>query len=93
MKAISKTRLNFFFKISVAVLIVMNLLVVINAFAQTTSAPAGATQIAGAPTLQASRVTGNLPPEELREYVDPIEQVIDWFNVIHWAMGDGRRGC
>ncbi|HEY7184099.1 MAG TPA: alpha/beta fold hydrolase [Blastocatellia bacterium] len=26
--------------------------------------------------------------EELREYVDPIEQTTDWFNVIHWAMGE-----
>jgi hypothetical protein len=26
--------------------------------------------------------------EELREYVDPIEQTADWFNVIHWAMGE-----
>jgi pimeloyl-ACP methyl ester carboxylesterase len=26
--------------------------------------------------------------EELREYVDPIEQTTDWFNVIGWAMGE-----
>ena len=26
--------------------------------------------------------------EELREYVDPIEQTIDWFNVIGWATGE-----
>jgi dienelactone hydrolase len=26
--------------------------------------------------------------EELREYVDPIEQTTDWFNVIDWAMGE-----
>lgn len=26
--------------------------------------------------------------EELREYVDPIEQTADWFNVINWAMGE-----
>ncbi|HKQ72866.1 MAG TPA: alpha/beta fold hydrolase [Blastocatellia bacterium] len=26
--------------------------------------------------------------EELREYVDPIEQTDDWFNVINWAMGE-----
>lgn len=26
--------------------------------------------------------------QELREYVDPIEQTTDWFNVIHWAMGE-----
>ncbi len=26
--------------------------------------------------------------EELREYVDPIEQTTDWFNVINWAMGE-----
>jgi uncharacterized protein len=26
--------------------------------------------------------------EELREYVDPIEQTTDWFNVISWAMGE-----
>ncbi len=26
--------------------------------------------------------------EELREYVDPMEQLNDWFNVIHWAMGE-----
>ncbi len=26
--------------------------------------------------------------EELREYVDPIEQTTDWFNVIAWAMGE-----
>src|SRR5262249_6350177 len=25
---------------------------------------------------------------ELREYVDPIEQTTDWFNVIDWAMGE-----
>jgi len=25
---------------------------------------------------------------ELREYVDPIEQTADWFNVIDWAMGE-----
>jgi hypothetical protein len=25
---------------------------------------------------------------EVREYVDPIEQTTDWFNVISWAMGD-----
>jgi len=25
---------------------------------------------------------------ELREYVDPIEQTDDWFNVINWAMGE-----
>jgi uncharacterized protein len=25
---------------------------------------------------------------ELREYVDPLEQVTDWFNVIHWAAGE-----
>jgi len=26
--------------------------------------------------------------EELREYVDPLEQTADWFNVINWAMGE-----
>lgn len=26
--------------------------------------------------------------EELREYVDPLEQLTDWFNVINWAMGE-----
>ncbi len=26
--------------------------------------------------------------EELREYIDPIEQTADWFNVINWAMGE-----
>jgi dienelactone hydrolase len=26
--------------------------------------------------------------EELREYVDPLEQLSDWFTVIHWAMGE-----
>ncbi|MBL8208316.1 MAG: acetylxylan esterase [Blastocatellia bacterium] len=26
--------------------------------------------------------------EELREYVDPMEQPYDWFTVIHWAMGE-----
>jgi pimeloyl-ACP methyl ester carboxylesterase len=26
--------------------------------------------------------------EELREYVDPLEQTTDWFNVISWAMGE-----
>ena len=26
--------------------------------------------------------------EELREYVDPIEQTTDWFNVVSWAMGE-----
>ncbi len=26
--------------------------------------------------------------EELREYIDPIEQTVDWFNVIHWAAGE-----
>lgn len=26
--------------------------------------------------------------EELREYVDPVEQTTDWFNVINWAMGE-----
>jgi hypothetical protein len=25
---------------------------------------------------------------EQREYVDPLEQVTDWFNVIHWAVGE-----
>ncbi len=25
---------------------------------------------------------------ELREYVDPLDQTTDWFNVIHWAMGE-----
>ncbi len=25
---------------------------------------------------------------EQREYVDPLEQTTDWFNVIHWAMGE-----
>lgn len=26
--------------------------------------------------------------EELREYVDPLEQTTDWFNVINWAMAE-----
>ncbi len=26
--------------------------------------------------------------EELREYVDPMEQLSDWFTVINWAMGE-----
>jgi dienelactone hydrolase len=26
--------------------------------------------------------------EELREYVDPIEQTTDWFNVINWVVGE-----
>lgn len=26
--------------------------------------------------------------EELREYVDPMEQLNDWFTVINWAMGE-----
>lgn len=26
--------------------------------------------------------------EELREYIDPIEQTTDWFNVINWAVGE-----
>jgi dienelactone hydrolase len=26
--------------------------------------------------------------EELREYVDPVEQTADWFNVINWALGE-----
>lgn len=26
--------------------------------------------------------------EELREYVDPLEQTTDWFNVINWTMGE-----
>ena len=26
--------------------------------------------------------------EELRGYVDPLEQTTDWFNVINWAMGE-----
>lgn len=26
--------------------------------------------------------------EELREYVDPLEQTSDWFNVVNWAMGE-----
>jgi dienelactone hydrolase len=26
--------------------------------------------------------------EELREYIDPIEQTTDWFNVISWAVGE-----
>jgi uncharacterized protein len=26
--------------------------------------------------------------QELREYVDPIEQTTDWFTVINWAMGE-----
>lgn len=25
---------------------------------------------------------------EIREYVDPLEQVTDWFNIIHWAAGE-----
>ena len=25
---------------------------------------------------------------EVREYVDPLEQVTDWFNVINWAVGE-----
>ena len=25
---------------------------------------------------------------EQREYVDPLEQITDWFNVINWAMGE-----
>lgn len=25
---------------------------------------------------------------EIREYVDPLEQVSDWFNIIHWAVGE-----
>ncbi len=25
---------------------------------------------------------------EMREYVDPMEQVTDWFNIIHWAAGE-----
>jgi dienelactone hydrolase len=25
---------------------------------------------------------------EIREYVDPLEQTTDWFNAIHWAMGE-----
>ncbi|MGA9772031.1 MAG: alpha/beta fold hydrolase [Blastocatellia bacterium] len=32
------------------------------------------------------RFTGQV--EELREYVDPLEQTTDWFNVINWAMGE-----
>jgi len=30
----------------------------------------------------------NAQVEELREYVDPLEQTTDWFNVINWAMGE-----
>ncbi len=30
----------------------------------------------------------NVQVEELREYIDPIEQTADWFNVINWAMGE-----
>ncbi len=26
--------------------------------------------------------------EELREYVDPMEQLTDWFTVVNWAMGE-----
>ncbi|HJQ70907.1 MAG TPA: alpha/beta fold hydrolase [Blastocatellia bacterium] len=26
--------------------------------------------------------------EELREYIDPVEQTTDWFNVISWAVGE-----
>jgi uncharacterized protein len=26
--------------------------------------------------------------QEVREVVDPLEMVIDWFNAIHWAMGE-----
>lgn len=26
--------------------------------------------------------------KEIREVVDPLEQTTDWFNVIHWAMGE-----
>lgn len=26
--------------------------------------------------------------EELREYVDPLEQTTDWFNVVNWAMAE-----
>ena len=28
------------------------------------------------------------PVEELREYVDPMEQLTDWLNVVSWAMGE-----
>jgi dienelactone hydrolase len=30
----------------------------------------------------------NAPVRELREYVDPVEQVVDWQNVVHWAAGE-----
>src|SRR5262245_48340992 len=32
--------------------------------------------------------SGAAQVEELREYVDPIEQTTDWSNVINWAMGE-----
>lgn len=37
-------------------------------------------------TREGRRFTAQV--EELREYVDPIEQTADWFNVINWAMGE-----
>lgn len=37
-------------------------------------------------TKEGRRFTAQV--EELREYVDPIEQTTDWFNVINWVMGE-----
>jgi dienelactone hydrolase len=43
--------------------------------------------MAGRPDKKAGRrFTAEV--QELREYVDPIEQITDWFNVIHWAMAE-----
>lgn len=35
---------------------------------------------------EGSRFTAQV--QELREYVDPLEQLTDWFTVINWAMGE-----
>lgn len=43
--------------------------------------------LAGPPEKKESRrFTAQV--EELREYVDPLEQLTDWFTVINWAMGE-----
>ena len=41
----------------------------------------------GAPDKKDGR-TFNAQVEELREYVDPMEQLTDWLNVVSWAMGE-----
>jgi dienelactone hydrolase len=43
--------------------------------------------LAGNPDAAAGRRL-TAPVEELREYIDPIEQTVDWLSVVNWAMGE-----